>query len=91
MSKLSLKVFVYTYVFIKMSLGLIAPFATGYIAYKIVNPNNFLWVIIFIVVWIVLSFITIIIAKYLYEEIRYRFKRMDNLIYEIEDYIKYKQ
>lgn len=65
MDKQTLKISVHIYVFIKIILGLIAPFFTGYIAYQSVKPNNALTVILFIIVWFIVSFILIIIAKYL--------------------------
>jgi|GEM_PF-2065832 membrane protein YdbS with pleckstrin-like domain len=88
MNKLSLKISVYIYVFISIILGLISPFTTGLIAYKVVNPHNVFTIILFIIVWFVISFIVLIIAKYLYEGIRYRFTKIDNYLYEIENYIE---
>lgn len=88
MDKQILKISVHIYVFIKIILGLIAPFFTGYIAYELVKPNNILTVILFIIVWFIVSFILVIIAKYLYEGIRRRFEKIDNYLYEIENYIE---
>ena len=88
MNKLILKISVHIYVFIAIILGLLSPFTTGFISYKIVNPYNFFTIILFIIVWFIISFIVLMIAKYLYEEIRYRFKKIDNILYEIENYIE---
>lgn len=88
MNKLLLKISVYIYVFTTIILGLISPFITGLIAYKIVNPHNVFSVIFSIIVWFILSFILVIIAKYLYEGIRRRFTKIDDYLYAIENYIE---
>jgi predicted PurR-regulated permease PerM len=88
MDKLILKISVHIYVFAKIILGLIAPFFTCYIAYKMVNPHNFITVLFLILIWIVITLIVAIIASYLYNEIRYRFKKIDDFLYEIENYIE---
>lgn len=88
MDKLILKISVHIYVFTKIILGLIAPFFTCYIAYKLVKPNNVFTVILLIIVWFIISFILIIIAKYLYEGIRRRFIKIDDYLYTIENYIE---
>lgn len=88
MDKQIIKISVRIYVFIKIILGLIAPFFSSYIAYELVKPNNILTVILFIIVWFIVSFILIIIAKYLHEGIRCRFEKIDNYLNEIENYIE---
>ena len=88
MNNLLLKILVHIYVFTKIILGFITPLFTGYIAYKIVNPNNFITVLFLILIWIVITLIVAFIANYLYNEIRYRFKKIDNILYEIENYIE---
>ncbi len=88
MSKLSLKISVNIYVAIIIILGILAPFFTGYLAFKVVNPHNIIGTILFIFLWFVFAFVLIFISKYFYEEIRYRFKKIDNYLYEIEKYIE---
>jgi ABC-type sugar transport system permease subunit len=88
MSKLSLKILVHVYVAIAIILGLFAPFLTAYLAFKIINPSNVISTIFFVFLWFVFAFVLILISKYLYEEIRYRFKKIDNYLYEIENYIE---
>lgn len=88
MGKLSLKIFVYIYVFITIIIDAINPFLTGFISYKIVNPYNFFSVVMFIIVWFIISFIVLIIAKYLYKQIRLKFKKFDDLLFKIENYIE---
>lgn len=91
MNKLQIKISVYIYGFIKILLELITPFATFFIAYKIVNPHNFITVLLSILIWIAITFIIAITANYLYNEIRYRFKKIDDFLYEIENYIENKK
>lgn len=88
MDKQTLKISVHIYVFIKIILGLIAPFFTAYIAYKLVNPYNFITAIFLILIWIVITLIVAFMANYLYNEIRSRFKKIDDFLYEIENYIE---
>lgn len=88
MSKFSLKISVYIYGAITIILGILAPFFTGYLAFKVVNPHNIISTILFIFLWFVFAGALLLISKYLYKEIRYRFKKIDNYIYEIENYIE---
>jgi uncharacterized membrane protein len=88
MSKLSVKISVYIYIFTAIILGILSPFTTALISYKIVNPDNFFTIILFVIVWFIISFIVLMIDKYLYKEIRYRIKKIDDLLCEIENYIE---
>ena len=91
MNKLQIKISVYIYGFMKLLLGIITPFATLFIAYKTVNRHNLITVFCLILIWIVITIIVGIIANYLYDEIRYRFKKFDDFLYEIENYIENKK
>ena len=88
MNKLLLKISVYIYVLITIILGFISPILIGIFVYQFIKPNNYIIGALFVIVWIIMCFIVVIVAKYFYDKIRYRFKKIDNYIYEIENYIE---